>query len=175
MDLVPVARIGKPRGVRGEVWLDRYREGFPQALAGKEVWLGAASGPVRAEVEGLFEYAKGCVLKLKGVDRVESARPLCGEELLLPRGEVPEQGPDEFDVEEVVGFRILDRTRGEIGRVTGVRRGPTYWVLVAAGRSSEVEIPAVKGLGVKIDSAGGTFSVDLPEGYPGLPGEDDAD
>jgi ribosomal 30S subunit maturation factor RimM len=134
-----------------------------------------AGDPAKVEVEGFFEYAKGCVLKLKGVDRLESARPLCGEELLLPRDRVPERGPDEFDVEEVAGFRVLDRRRGEIGRVTGVLERPAYWVFLVKGQGSEVEIPAVKGLGVAIDRASGTVSVDLPDGYPELPGGDDAD
>jgi 16S rRNA processing protein RimM len=175
MDLVPVARIGKPRGVRGEVWLDRYWRGFPRELAGQQVWLSGAGEVVSAQVEGFFEYAKGCVLKLKGIDRVDSARPLCGEELLMPRESVPRQGPDEFDVEEVIGYRVLDRRRGEIGRVADVQEGPAYWLFVVRGGDTEVEIPAVKGLGVALDRAGQAVSVDLPEGYPSLPGAGDAD
>jgi 16S rRNA processing protein RimM len=175
MDLVPVARIGKPRGVRGEVWLDRYWRGFPRELAGQPVWLSGEEGAVGVQVEGFFEYAKGCVLKLKGVDRVESAQPLCGMELLLPRAAVPSQGPDEFDVEEVIGFRVLDRERGEIGRVEAVQERPAYWAFVVVGPGAELEIPAVKGLGVVLDKPGRTLSVDLPEGYPGLPGAGDAD
>ncbi len=143
MDLVPFARIGKPRGVRGEVWLDRYWHGFPGALAGQDVWLAGAEGAAKAAVENFFEYAKGCVLKLRGVDSLETAQPLCGRELLLPRDRVPDQGPDSFDVEEVTGFRVLDRERGEIGRVAGVQEGPAYWVFVVKGHGSEVEIPAV--------------------------------
>lgn len=175
MDLVPVARIGKPRGVRGEVWLNRYRRGFPRELAGRQVWLSRAGEVVSAQVEGFFEYAKGCVLKLEGIDRVESARPLCGEELLIPRESVPEQGPDEFDAEEVIGFRVLDRRRGEIGRVAAVQEGPAYWLFVVRSGDREVEIPAVKGLGVVLDRADAAISVDLPDGYPGLTGAGDAD
>ena len=175
MDLVPVAQIGKPRGVRGEVWLDRYRRGFPRDLEGQQIWLSGAGGIAGAQVEGFFEYAKGCVLKLKGIDRVESARPLCGKELLMRRESLPEQGPDEFDAEEVIGFRVLDRRRGEIGRVAAVQEGPAYWLFVVRSGDTEVEIPAVKGLGVVLDEADAAISVDLPDGYPGLTGAGDAD
>ncbi len=167
MDLVPVARIVKPRGFRGEVWVDRYREGFPEFPAGSAVWVGTGEAPRRLTVSEFFEYAKGAVLRLDGVDG-PGAESLAGAELLLPADQVPEEGPDEFDTEDVVGFAVRDRKRGVLGAVEAVAPGQAYWTFLVKGPSCDAEIPAVEGLGVKRDKAGRVLEVDLPDGYPGV-------
>ncbi len=167
MDLVPVARIVKPRGFRGEVWVDRYREGFPEFQAGSPVWVERGGAPRRLTVSEFFVYAKGAVLRLEGVDGPE-AESLAGAELLLPAGEVPPEGPDEFDTEDVVGFAVRDRRRGVLGEVEAVAPGQAYWTFLVKGPACDAEIPAVAGLGVRLDKAARVLEVDLPEGYPGV-------
>ena len=175
MALMPVARIMKPRGFRGQVWVTRYRRGFPVFDRGSTVWIDLPSGPEAFTVGEFFEYAKGEVLSLGGVDRLEKAEPLCGRELSLPQEALPEEGEDTFDADAVVGFEVLDRARGVIGTVLKAVEGPAYWSFLLETPAGEVEIPAVKGLGVGLEKDLRRVRVDLPEGYPGLPGEDDED
>jgi len=170
MDLVAVARIGKPRGVRGEVWVDLFWKALPGLRAGGTVWVDSGGGPRAAAVEEFFEYSKGSVLKLEGVDKPEAAKELCGLELFMPSGEVPAEGPDDFDTEEVVGYEVRDDGRGRLGTVASVSSGPAYWTFHVRAAGAEFEIPAVKGLGVRLDKVARRVDVDLPEGYPGLPG-----
>jgi 16S rRNA processing protein RimM len=171
MDLVAVARIRKPRGVRGEVWLDRFKESFPDLRAGESVWIEEKGGPRPLTVEGFFTYTKGAVLKLEGVDKPESAEALSGRQVLLPAEKVPAEGPDEFDTEEIVGYEVRDRARGVLGTIARVIPGPAYWIFHVSAPGVELEIPAVKGLGVRLDKGARRLEVELPEGYPGLPGE----
>jgi 16S rRNA processing protein RimM len=173
MNLVAVAKLIKPRGVKGELWVDRYREGFPEFLPGSSLWLSADPSEGARTVEGFFEYAKGSVLKIQGVDRPEAAELLAGREVFLPEETVPEDGPDEFEPGEVVGWLVKDARRGMLGKVTEVVEGPAYWVFLLEGPGGvEIEVPAVKGYGVVVDKERGEISVDLPEGFPGV---DDAD
>lgn len=169
MDLVAVARIRKPRGVRGEVWLDRFRESFPDLSAGETVWVEDKAGPRAVAVEAFFTYAKGAVLKLEGVDKPESAEVLSGRQILLPSDSVPAEGPDDFDTEEVLGYEVRDRVRGVLGTIERVVQGPAYWIFQVGAPGAGLEIPAVKGLGVRLDKGAKRLEVDLPEGYPGLP------
>ena len=171
MKLVPVAQILKPRGVRGEVWVRRFRKEFPRFDAGSSVWAGSRE----YAVEEFFEYAKGAVLKLGGVNSVEEANVLSGQELLLPQDQVPEDGPDEFGTDEVAGFTVRDRERGVLGSVVGGYDMPAYWTFIVRVGEGQVEIPAVKGLGVLVDKALKEILVDLPEGYPGLDEVSDED
>lgn len=166
--------ILKPRGFKGEVWVDRYREGFPPFTAGTEVWVPSQARETPFLVEGFFEYAKGCVLKLSRVDDPDRAGAFSGLELCLPEDLVPEDGPDEFEPGAVVGWTLVDVRRGVLGRVTGAVPGPAYWIFGAEGPlGQEIEVPAVKGYGVELDKASREIRVDLPDGYPGV--DDDAD
>jgi 16S rRNA processing protein RimM len=171
MKLVPVAQILKPRGVRGEVWVRRFRESFPEFDTGSILWVGSRE----FAVENFFEYAKGAVLKLGGVNNKEDAQILSGLELLLPQDQVPEDGPDDFDTAEVTGFVVRDRARGVLGAVAGGYDGPAYWTFTVKAGDGVVEIPAVKGLGVLVDKTLKEILVDLPEGYPGLDEVSDED
>jgi len=173
MDLLAVAMILKPRGVRGEVWVERYRDGFPRFETGGEVWVSSQEQEGPFQVEGFFEYAKGCVLKLVGVDGPERAKALSGRELCLPAHQVPEDGPDEFEPGEVAGWTMVDGRRGPLGRVTGAVPGPAYWIFLVQGPGGDkIEVPAVKGYGVELDRARREIRLDLPEGYPGVDRED---
>jgi 16S rRNA processing protein RimM len=173
MNLVAVAKLLKPRGVKGELWVDRYREGFPEFLPGSSLWLSADASEAALTVEGFFDYAKGSVLKLQGVDRPEAAGELAGREVFLPEELVPEDGPDEFEPGEVMGWPVVDARRGTLGRVAEMVEGPAYWSFLLTGPGGdEIEVPAVKGYGVVVDKERGQILVDLPEGFPGV---DDAD
>jgi 16S rRNA processing protein RimM len=173
MNLLAVAKILKPRGVKGEVWVDRYREGFPEFSAGSDLWLSPEPGKEPCRAEGFFEYAKGAVLKLEGVDTLEAAQLLNGCEVFLPEEMVPPDGPDEFEAGAIIGWPVVDGRRGPIGRVTGATEGAAYWSFLLEGpRGQEIEIPAVKGYGVVIDRERGEIRLDLPEGYPGVDDED---
>lgn len=172
MDLVPVARILKPRGVRGQVWLERLREDAPALQAGDEVRVGPPESGRSLRVEECFEYAKGVVLKLEGVDRMEAAQELSGLEVAAEAPGLPEEGPFLFDTSEVVGFALRDVSRGLLGRVTEVREGPAYWIFVVEGRKGDFQVPAVKGLGVSVDRERGEVLADLPPGYPDVDGQE---
>lgn len=169
-DLVAVARIGKPRGVRGQVWVDSYRPDLEALFAGgsPEVVLDAPGAAGTYRVATFFCYAKGAVLGLEGVTTFEAAQRLLGAQLLLPRDAVPPDPPGTFDTEEVVGWEVVDATRGPLGKVRGVREAEDYWVLDVETPRGTVEIPAVEGLGVEVDRESRAFRVALPPGWPGL-------
>jgi 16S rRNA processing protein RimM len=169
MKLVAVAKLLKPRGVKGELWVDRYREGFPEFLPGSVLWLSGDASEQARTVEGFFEYSKGGVLKLQGVDRPEAAGQLSGREVFLPEEQVPQDSPEEFEPGEVIGWPVRDARRGTLGKVAEVVEGPAYWVFHLDGPGGvEVEVPAVKGYGVVVDKERGEIVVDLPEGFPGV-------
>ena len=167
---LPVARIGKPRGVRGQLWVEPYRPDLEALLGGGKarVWLTA---PGRCEAYGVatfFRYPKGSVLGLEGVGSFEAAEALRGCELELPADLLPPDPPGAFDALEVVGWEVVDATRGLLGTVAGAREGGEYWVLDVETPSGAAEIPAVEGLGVEVDREARRFRVALPPGWPGV-------
>lgn len=166
---VPIARIGKPRGVRGQVWVSLYREDLSNLLSpgsGAEVFLSGPHAPEPFRVETFFEYAAGAVLGISGVSTFEAAEKLRGREVLLPGDAVPPERPDSFDIEEVVGWVAEDAVRGEIGTICGAHRASDYWVLEVETPHGVAEVPAVAGLGVELQREARKFKMDLPSGWP---------
>ncbi len=176
MKWIAVARIGKPRGAKGDLWLEPYGPGEIPLRAGETVGVGKESALFsRYEVKECFEYVKGVVLKLEGVENPQAAGKLKGLELFMSEGRVPESSPDIFDTEGVRGFQVMDVKRGRIGAVEGVRQGRAYWVFLVDTPAGVVEVPAVKGLGVRVDTENEVVETDLPDGYPVVDGEMNAD
>jgi len=172
---VSVARLRGPRGVRGQMWVEPYREGLEALAAGEALWAAPPGGSLQTfTLREFFVYDKGAVLQLEQVGSVERARAMEGWEVFLPAERVAPDSPDAFYTDEVEGFVVEDRRRGGIGTVTSVSEGPAYWIFHARGPRGELEIPAVKGLRVEVRKESRRILVDLPDGYPGLEGESDA-
>ena len=57
--------------------------------------------------------------------------------MFLPEETVPEDGPDEFEPGEVIGWPVKDARRGTLGRVTEVVAGPAYWTFLLEGPGGE--------------------------------------
>lgn len=166
--LVEVGRVLKPRGVKGEVFVVPDREGFYPFVEGGTVWLDTGRGPELARVERFFQHKGHGVLKLDALATCEDAQDAAGAALLLPSGEVGEEPEEVFDSQETVGREVLDATRGRVGEVTGVRKGPAYWIVEARGPLGPFEFPAVGGLGVEVPSGERMVRTDLPRPWPGL-------
>jgi len=166
---IPVARLGKPRGVRGQLWVEAYRPDLEALLSeGLQVWV---TGPGRSAPYGVvtyFQYPKGAVLGLEGVASFEAAEALRGCELELPAETVPPDPPGVFDALEIVGWEVVDASRGLLGKVAGAREAGEYWVLDVETPSGTAEIPAVEGLGVELVREEKRFRVALPPGWPGV-------
>ncbi len=166
---VPVARIGKPRGARGQMWIEPYRDDLDSLLPGTAVWLdGAAASAGPYGVEDFFRYEKGAVLALAGVKDPDAALALSGAEVLVAGEKLPPDPPGTFDADEVQGYEVRDIARGTVGRVRGVVRRADYWVFEVETPSGAAEVPAVTGLGVEVRREEKAVLVDLPPGWPGV-------
>ena len=163
-----VAMIRGARGYRGEVWVERYREGYPCFSEGERLFLQRGGDLEAVTVQSSFQHKGRCVLKLEGFDGIQSAEGLKGLELSLPLSEMSPAPPGSFDVGSLNGCEVRDRSRGLVGKATGATEGPAYWYIQASGPSGEFEFPAVSGLGVSVDTDGREIVVDLPPNWPGL-------
>lgn len=136
--------------------------------------LGSNESDTRSyEVEKCFEHKKGVVLKLEGVTNPAEASALQGKWLYVESGSLGMESGDTFDLDEVVGFKVVDEERGVIGEIEGVREGRAYWVFLIRGDEGRFEVPAVKGLGVIVNESEKVVATRLPVSYPGLDDKND--
>ena len=170
-DLVVVATIGAPQGVRGEVrvrpWthdpmsLKRYH---PLLLPdGREVEV-AALRPHKGDM---------LVARFRGIASREAAAALTNLDLSVPRGVLPEVDEDEFLLDDLIGLVASSadgRAWGEVVAVHDFGAGEVLELRLEGGRTAM--IPFSEAAVPEIDVEAGTLTVepvaagleDVPDG-----------
>jgi 16S rRNA processing protein RimM len=164
-DLVAVGRIGPPRGVRGDVFVEPWTDEPAQRFAGGARLLTdpADAGPLEVEAS---TFAGGkLVVRFVGLDDRAAVERLRGVQLLIPAAERPPiEDPDEFYDTDLVGLAARTPDGTELGTVADVvhAAGASYLVVPVEGRDRLV--PFVAAIVPTVDVAGGFVVVDAPEG-----------
>lgn len=176
-ELIAVARIAKPFGVRGEINAVPLT---PPVISPEEVVLGRLylrpqSGPVR-EVRGeaVREHKDRWLIRLCGVETPEAVAEMRFAELCLLIGDLPELPEGMYWEHELQTCRVVDARRGELGQAAELLLGNAQTRLaVRRPGGSTIELPWTPPLVAFVDLEDCRIDVDLPDGWPGLdPGEE---
>lgn len=165
-DLVAVGSVVKPQGRHGEVVIRAFADSPQRFLALSEVSLEGLSGnAVSVRVERARIHKGRPVLKLEGVSDMSSAEALRGKELYVRREDLAELPEGSFYHFEILGLRVCDRKRGELGVVEDViPTGGTDILVVRDARGAEVLVPLCREICLRVDPPAGLIAVDAPEG-----------
>jgi 16S rRNA processing protein RimM len=172
-DWAVIARLGKTRGLKGEI----YGEGsWPAekyaALPG--VWLRYADGRLAAGGDELkpvsvLPYKGGLIFRFEGIETIDAAEPLQRLEVVVPKEERPQIAEDEIYLADLIGCAVVHRRTGaKLGTVTGWQETGGPVVLEVAGEGETggdpLLIPFARAICVEIDPAAKRVVVDPPEG-----------
>lgn len=175
-DWVSIARLGKTRGLKGEIY--GYGDLGPERYAAlSEVWLRDAGGAMLFEgrplsVEAVYEYKGGLVFRFRGVESIEAAKPLEHGEVLIRRSDRPPPSEGEFYLDDLIGCEVIDRRSGSlVGVVAGWQEfgGPVLLEVRPEGsspdgRSDVVWVPFARSICVEIDPTRKRIVIEPPEG-----------
>jgi len=165
-----VARLGRARGLRGELNARASRDaGFYQSLGA--VYLrrrdGAFAGDGRAyEVESVKPFKDGLIYRFRGIDNRTDAEGIEHCEVLIPEKERPPLTEGEYYLSELIGCQVFDLGTGqEIGKVVRWQEfGGPELLEVEDSRGGLILIPLAKEICVEIDLANRRIVVDPPAG-----------
>lgn len=179
-DWVLVARLGRTRGLRGEIYGDVLAD-EARVLALEQVWLRSSEGSWANEGEPLEvaevrPYKGKVVFRFAGVRRIEDAQPFERCEVLTPRALRPALEDGEFYMTDLVGCEVWDRATGvKLGVVTGWQEfgGPEVLEVKPEGVEGQSKdevfwVPFARSICVEIDPAAKRIVVDPPEGLLAL-------
>jgi len=164
-DLVTIAKLVKPRGLRGEI-VSEVLTDFPERFDDlKRVAIVHPNGET-AEIEiEKFWFQKGrIVLKFVGYDSIEAAETLRGSEICVAEAEAVELEDDEFFDWELIDCAVETADGERIGTVREVMRTGGTEILVVAGESKEYLIPFAETICTEVDIEKKLIKVDAPEG-----------
>ncbi|MFN0087366.1 MAG: ribosome maturation factor RimM [Blastocatellia bacterium] len=164
-ELISIARIARPQGIRGEVIADLLTD-FPERFAALEVahvrWPDG-----RVEALGLerARMHKGrMLLKFAGCGDRDAAERFRDASVVIRREELVELPADTWYDFELVDCEVRTTAGVNLGRVVEIHRYGAAPLLVVKGEAREALIPLAHSICVEIDPANKRIVVDPPEG-----------
>jgi 16S rRNA processing protein RimM len=104
------------------------------------------------------------IIKFEGFENPTDAQKLVGIEIYLPLSILPQTQESEFYLHEVIDFMVIDKEKGEIGRVTNLYEGVQQDLLGIDYQENEVLIPWVDAIVKKVNKQNKTIEVEMPNG-----------
>lgn len=167
VELVAVARVAKPRGVKGEVACDLLTD-FPERFEGLEelVAVFPKGERRRLSLEGHWFHGDRVVLKFGGFDSPEEASTLAGCQLAVPESEAVELEEGEYYDWQLEGCRVETVEGVSLGTVREVLHtgGEAPVLIIRDERERENLVPLAESICVEIDIDAKLIRVDAPEG-----------
>lgn len=160
-EFVTVGRLGKTRGVHGEIWIvpetdfpDRFLQMTELFLRYKDHWEKFAIDSAR--------FVSGRpVIKLEGFDNPEDAARLTNREIGVPKDQVVELPEGSFYIYDLIGCRVVDdESEAVIGEIVNVETYPANDVyVIATAEGKRISIAAVSEFIRNIDMTGKTVRI----------------
>lgn len=161
--LVAIARIVKPKGLKGEVVADILTD-FPDRFENLESVLIGESADRHLVLERFSFHKNRVTLKFEGVDSIEDAEKLRELDVCVLESETVELEDDEYFDWDLQGCTVTTVDGAEIGTVKEVFRAGENINLVVAGTEKEHMIPFVEAICTEVDIENKKIFVVLPEG-----------
>ncbi len=158
-----VGRIARPHGNRGQVIVNPETDFAGERFkVGATLLVGEKARPMRI-VSARVQQGRP-VIGLEGIDSIDEAASLAGEELKVPASALGRLPEGTFYRHDLVGCEVQDTEGRHIGKVTAVEGPLENSRLVIDAPHGEVLIPLVDAICVEVDTKARRIRVRAPEG-----------
>ena len=103
-------------------------------------------------------------VQMQDVKKMEQAMIFIGKAVFLPNEMLPQLDDDEFYYKEIIGFKLIDAEKGEIGAIADVLEYPTQAVIQVVRDGKEILIPIHDDIIQKVNKKSKTLNIKAPEG-----------
>jgi len=164
-DLIAIAKIVRPRGLKGEVMAEMLTD-FPERFDGLENVTAVLpdASQLELKIEDHWFQNDRLVLKFAGHDSVESAEQLRDIEICVSESEAVDLEEDEFFDWQLEGCKVKTVGGDAIGTVQEVQRTGGTENLLVEGESKTFLIPFAESICIEVDVDKRSITIDPPEG-----------
>ena len=164
-ELVAIARIVKPRGIRGELAAEILTD-FPERFDDLESVTAVMPDASRRKltIEDHWFQSGRIVLKFEGIDSIELGETLRGAEICVDEADAVELDESEYFDWQLAECMVETVDGNSLGKVTEVMRTGGTEILVVKGEAKEYLIPFAESICVDVDIEKRLIKVDPPEG-----------
>jgi 16S rRNA processing protein RimM len=169
--LIAIGAIVKPQGRKGEVLVQPLSDRPDRFPSLRQAWVADAQGHLRqARVESCWPHKGRFVVKLEGVESIDDAETLRGQELRISEEELAPLPAGSYYHHQLRDLLVRDPAGQELGRVFGVMENgegvPGVPVLVVRGPGGERLIPLAADFVARVDLEQGLLVATPPEVDP---------
>jgi 16S rRNA processing protein RimM len=162
--IVALGEIVTTHGIAGWLKLNPYNSESPLLSTLRDVILVKDKTRTAAQVESARPHRRQILLKLCGIDDIESALQRVGSTLSVPEGALAKPAPGEYYHYQVIGLEVFDTNGVRIGTLKEICSTTAGELYVVVGVDKEHLIPAVKEIIAEVDLVAGRMIVDPPAG-----------
>ena len=164
-EMAVVGRIARAHGIRGQVIVSPETD-FPDERfrPGTELFIERGGRIDTLTVTVARFHRERPVIGIAGVETMNDANALAGQELRVPIDRLAALPPDTFYRHNLIGCRVETRDGRTVGLVRDVEGTLTGSRLVVDGAGGEVLIPLVSAICTLVDPAAKRIVIDPPEG-----------
>jgi 16S rRNA processing protein RimM len=162
--LVPLGEIVTTHGLEGWLKLNPFNPGTTAFDSIREIYLERDGARSSHTLEAHRFHNRHVLLKLQGVDSIETAALLIGARLCVDEAFLPALKPGEYYHFQAVGLQVLDIQGNRLGTVTRTWSAGGGELYVVTGEGKEYLIPAVKEIVENIDFDAGIMIINPPDG-----------
>jgi 16S rRNA processing protein RimM len=164
-ELVTIAKIVRPRGLRGEVVADLLTD-FPDRFGELDEVIGVREDGTRSDlkIEDFWFQKERVIFRFAGVDSIELAEGLRNVAICIPESDAAELDEGEFFDWQLAGCEVttIDGTR--LGTVREIMRTGGTEILVVEDGDREILIPFAETICPEVDIEKKRILVDPPDG-----------
>ena len=157
--------IARAHGLAGEVVVDVWSEAPERFQPGSAMTARVPGGGERSVVvETARPFGERLLLRFVGVSTRTQAEALRGADLTVARRDVPPAPEGTHYRFELVGLRVRTREGKHLGAVADVFSTGSNDVIVVRGEGTELLLPYLDNVVLKVDLERGEMVVEIPPG-----------
>jgi len=160
MDWIPVGRVTRSHGLKGELKFYPFEQNGITVQSGQGICL----GEMLLKIESVRGIKSPFILKLDGINSIEDTKSLVGQEVRVARKDFEPLPEGEFYRFEIEGLKVFDDTEKYYGVVEEIVETGSNDVYVVRGEGKEWLIPMIDSVVHTIDLEQGKLIFHCVEG-----------
>jgi 16S rRNA processing protein RimM len=164
-NLYCVGYFSKLHGYKGELTGTLDTDNVRDYVSLKHIFI-EIKGQLTPYFVELIEYKTNSTVKVKleGIESEEKARLLLKSSIFINKTDMSESDQNRASLREIVGFKVIDDEKGEIGTVQRIEEINNNPLIVINSEKKEILLPLNEDFIQKIDQQKKVLFVQAPEG-----------